>query len=69
MEPFTPAWNLATIPFDAIPDALLRHWWSRRSLLRKGKKKNVSPEHRRYLDEKAAYMRQKRATARPGAPA
>jgi hypothetical protein len=53
-------WDLSTIPFEAIPDPLLKHWWSLRTNKIKGKK-ITDPKTRAYLDKKAESMRQLRA--------
>jgi hypothetical protein len=61
MRRFRPDWDLSTIPFEAIPEELLKHWWSLRTNAIKGKKEVADPKHREFLDKRAEYMRARRA--------
>jgi hypothetical protein len=61
LSKYKPSWDLSTIPHEAIPDELLKHWWSLRTNAIKGKKEVDDPKHREFLDKRAEYMRQRRA--------
>jgi hypothetical protein len=56
-------WDLTSIPFDAIPDDLLKSWWAKRSAARREYKIERAPskaiaERRRAQRE---YRRKRRA--------
>jgi hypothetical protein len=56
-------WDLTSIPFEAIPDNLLRSWWAKRSVARREYKIKRAPnkqiaEKRRAQRE---YRRKRRA--------
>jgi hypothetical protein len=56
-------WDLTSIPLDAIPDALLKSWWAKRSAARREYKIEQTPsktiaEKRRAQRE---YRRKRRA--------
>jgi hypothetical protein len=57
------AWDLTSIPFEAIPDNLLRSWWAKRSVSKRKYKIERAPskmiaEKRRAQRE---YRRKRRA--------
>jgi hypothetical protein len=56
-------WDLRSIPWDAIPDDLLKSWWARRSAGRREYK--IEPAPNKQIAEKRhaqrEYRRQRRA--------
>ena len=63
LQTYRKDWNLTSIPFDAIPDALLKSWWAKRSAARREYKIERAPnkmiaEKRRIQRE---YRRKRRA--------
>jgi hypothetical protein len=59
-------WDLFTIPFDAIPDDLLRSWWAKRSVTRREYKIKPAPDKTTAEKRRAQreYRRRRRAAGK-----
>jgi hypothetical protein len=56
-------WDLTSIPFDAIPDDLLKSWWAKRSAARREYKIERAP-NKKIAEKRRAqreYRRKRRA--------